>query len=48
MDFHRQISIEKAVTPRGALGEVKEEPEEFYSAAKEQKRASIKKIRGRG
>lgn len=46
MDFSKQV--DKVVTPRGALREVKEEPEEFYSVAREQKRASAKQLRSRG
>ena len=49
MEFPRQIASEqRTVTPRNGLGEVKEEPEEFYSSNKDQKRATIRQIRSRG
>ena len=52
MDFGRQIASDRSnrsLTPRkSALGEVKEEPEEFYDVAKEKRRASKRQIRQRG
>ena len=42
MEFPRQIASERTITPRNGLVEVKEEPEEFYDAAKQQKRATIR------
>ena len=49
VEFSEQIAMDQAIqrtqtcSPRGVLGEVKEEPEEFYSQTKDRRaKASIR------